>query len=77
MKVSHRLCLDDVITGIFIEPPRNFKINIAQWLKLSFNKKLCYCRVTVQYAMIVNSCNDSRGMGVIKVSNSNSDNATI
>jgi len=37
------------------------------------DKKLCYCRGTMQRAMLVNSGYVSRGMGVRKVSNSKSD----
>jgi len=37
------------------------------------NKKLCYCRATMQQAMLVNLCYASRGIGVRKVLNSKSD----
>ena len=37
------------------------------------NKKLCYCRGTVQRAILVNTCYVSQCMGVRKVSSSKSD----
>jgi len=38
--------------------------------KRDTNKKLSYRRGTAQRAMLVNSCYDTQGMGIKKVSNS-------
>jgi len=47
--------------------------HIFKWVKLhtlNSNKKLIYCKRTMQRAMLVNLCHFSHGMGVWRVSNS-------